>query len=56
MVEAGRVAVITMKLSLFWPSDLEVWFVQIEAQFSTIGITAHKTKFVFIVSSLTFLT
>lgn len=47
-----EVARVSVKIPPFWPEKPEIWFFQVEAQFSICGIVAEETKFNYLVSQL----
>ena len=47
-----RLAAVSVKLPPFWPSDSQLWFTQVQAQFAIHGITSQKTMFDYVIASL----
>ena len=47
----AQVAALQIKLLPFWPQDPQLWFAQIEVQFTTHHITVSRTKFDYVVPS-----
>ena len=46
------VSAVTVKIPPFWPTDLQVWFAQVKAQFSMWNIASQRTKFDHVVAVL----
>ena len=50
--EAASIGTVNVKIPPFWPVNLQVWSAQVEAQFTTRGMTQQRTKYNHIVMSM----
>ncbi len=48
----AEVNAVSLKLPIFWPDDVALWFAHIEAQFAIRNITAEDTRYYYVVSAL----
>lgn len=48
-----QISAAALKLPPFWPTDPELWFTQIEAQFETQHVTTDQTRYAYLVGALT---
>ena len=48
----SSIAAVNIELPPFWPAISRVWFRQVEAQFTTRGISQQRTKFDYVISLL----
>ena len=51
-VDQPPLAAVSIKLPLFWPSDSQLWFAQVQVQFAIRGIMSQKTMFNYVIASL----
>ena len=49
---SAAIATVNVKLPPFWPADPEVWFAQVEAHFTTKKLNSQKTRFDYVIASL----
>ena len=50
--QTTNMGVVNVKTPPFWPANPQVWFAQVEVQFTTRGISQQCTKYDYIIASL----
>lgn len=49
---SSHISAVSLKIPPFWPADPQLWFAQLEAQFTIRHITSEHTRFHYVASSL----
>lgn len=52
IADPATIASVNVKLPPFWPADPEIWFAEVEAHFTTKRLTSQKTRFNYVIASL----
>jgi len=52
-IQPANVQAVSPQLPPYKPSDPQIWFAQVEAQFSTQRLAIQRTRFDYVVASLT---
>lgn len=50
--DSATVRKVAVRLPVFWPEEPELWFAQLEGQFTICGITDDDTRYAYVLSRI----